>query len=124
MAGFAGQAGEMHGEEDGVSSDEGAPEVEMAERLGQETAGMTVGGGEEGEPVVGRGVEAEDAGHCHDEVKVGDDEEGVVEVLVENWLGEDGAGEASGDEEADEAEGEEHWGFVGRAGTPGGGEPA
>ena len=64
--------------------------------------------GDEGEPVVGRGEEAEDAGHRHNEVEVGDDEEGVVEVLVENGLGEDGAGEASGDEERDEAEREEH----------------
>ena len=30
LAGFAGESREMHGEEDGVGSDEGAPEVEMA----------------------------------------------------------------------------------------------
>ena len=80
--------------------------------------------GDEGEPVVGRGEEAEDAGHRHDEVEVGDDEEGVVQVLVENGLGEDGAGEAAGDEEGDEAEGEEHRRLVAGAGAPDGGEPA
>ena len=40
MAGFAGEAGEVHGEEDGVGSDEGAPEVEVAEGFGQEAAGV------------------------------------------------------------------------------------
>src|ERR1700733_1916220 len=33
LARFAGEAGEVHGEEDCVGSDEGGPEVEAAERL-------------------------------------------------------------------------------------------
>ncbi len=85
---------------------------------------MRCGGGDEGEPVVGGGEEGEDSGHRHDEVEVGDDEDGVVEVFIQNWLGEDGAGEASGDEERDEAEGEEHGCGVLRLRAPDGGEPA
>ena len=46
MAGFAGEAGEVHGEEDGVGSDEGAPEVEAAKGFGHEAAGVVVGGGD------------------------------------------------------------------------------
>ena len=107
---FACQAGQVHGKEDCVGSDQGGPEVEAAEGFGHETARARARCGDERKPVVGRRVETEDAGHRHDEVEVGYDEEGVVEVLVEDWLCEDGAGEASGDEEADEAEGEEHWG--------------
>ena len=94
---------------------------QAAEGFGHEAAGVVAGGGEEREPVVGCGVEGEDAGHRHDEVEVGDDEEGVVEVFVEDGLGEDGAGEASGDEEADEAEGEEHRGGVAGLCAPDGG---
>ena len=115
VAGFSGEAGEMHGEEGGVGSDDGEPEVEAAEGFGHEAAGCL--GGMSGEPVVGGGEEAEDGGHGHDEVEVGDDEEGVVEVLVEDGLGEDGAGEASGDEEGDEAEGEEHRRLCRRGGS-------
>ncbi len=121
VAGFAGETGEVHGEEDGVGSDEGEPEVEVAEGFGEEASGVFAGGGEEREPIVGCGVEGEDSGHGHDEVEVGDDEGRVVEVLVEYGLGEDGAGEASCDEEADEAEAEEHCGGVTRLGAPDGG---
>ena len=113
----------MHGQENGVGADEGAPEVKATEGFGEEAAGVFVGGGDQREPVVGCGVEGEDAGHGHNEVEVGDDEEGVVEVFVQYGLGQDGAGEASGDEEADEAEAEEHGGGVLRATAPGGGEP-
>ena len=95
--------------------------MKVAERFGEKTAGVVAGGGEEREPVVGCGVEGEDPGHGHDEVEVGDDEEGVVEVLVEYGLGEDGAGEPSRDEETDEAEAEEHGGGVARLGAPDGG---
>ncbi len=124
MAGFAGEASEVHGKEDRVGSDEGAPEVETAEGFGEESAGMVAGSGDKWEPVVGCGVESEDAGHGHDEMEMGYDEEGVVQVLIENRLGEDGAGKASGNEEGDEAEGEEHCGGVLRAAAPCGCEPA
>src|SRR6266851_4571337 len=118
VAGLSGEAGEMHGEEGRVGSDDGEPEVEAAEGFGHQTPSY------EREPIVGCGEEAEDAGHGHDEVEVGDDEDGVVEVLVQNGLGEDGAGKTTGDEERDEAEGEEHGGGVVRLRAPGGGEPA
>ncbi len=118
VAGFAGEAGEMHGDKGGIGTEERAPEVELAEGLGEAAAE------EDGCPVVGGAEEAEDAGHRHDEVEVGDDKKGVVEVLVEDGLGEDGAGEAAGDEERDEAEGEEHGGGDLRARSPDHGEPA
>lgn len=121
MAGFARESGEMHGEEDGVRADEGEPEVPAAEGFGHEAAGVVRGGSEEWEPIVGGGIEAEDAGHCHDEMEVGDDKGGVVEVLVEDGLGEDRAGESSCDEQTDEAEAEEHGGGVLGFGTPDGG---
>ena len=124
VAGFAGEAGKVHGKEGVVGAEEGEPEVPAAEALGQETAGSVSRGGEQGEPVVGGGEEAEDSGHGHDEVEVRDDEEGVVEVLVEYGLREHGAGEASNDEERDEAEGEEHRRGVLRARAPDGGDPA
>ena len=89
VAGFGGQAGEVHGEEGGVGAKQGSPEVELAEGFGEGAVE------EQGGPVVRRAEETEDAGHGHDEVKVGDDEEGVVEVLVEDGLGEDGAGESA-----------------------------
>src|SRR5580704_6244656 len=47
VAGFAGEAGEMHGEEDGVGTGEGEPEVEVAEGLGEEAAGVSAGSGEQ-----------------------------------------------------------------------------
>jgi hypothetical protein len=37
-------------------------------------------------------------------VEVRDDEEGVVQVLIERGQGKDGAGDAAGDEEREEAE--------------------
>ena len=82
VAWFASQAGQVHGEKDRVGSDEGGPEMEAAEGFGHQAARARARRGDEGKPVVGRRVEAEDAGHCHDEMKVGDDEEGVVEVFV------------------------------------------
>ena len=66
----------MHGEKGGVGTEDGEPEVTFAEALGE----LAVE--DEREPVVGGAEESEDAGHRHDEVEVGDDEEGVVEVLV------------------------------------------
>src|ERR1700729_1738522 len=84
MPGLAGEAGQGHGQEGRVPSDKGEPEVEAAEGLGHEAGGLAALGGYQGEPVVRRGEESEDSGHRHDEVEVGDDEEGVVEVLVEN----------------------------------------
>ena len=121
VAGFSGKAGDVHGEEGSVGTEDGSPEVDLAEGLGHEARGAGCNGGDLGKPVVRCGEEAEDAGHGHDEVEVGDDKEGVVEVLVENWLGEDGAGKASGDKEGDEAEGEEHRRGVLGLRTPDGG---
>jgi len=121
VTGFSSKAGEVHWEEDGVGSDRGAPEVKASEGFRHQAAGMLAGGRHEREPVVDRGIEAKDAGHCHDEVEVSDDEKGVVEILIQNWLGEDWASETSGDEEADEAESEEHCGGVLRFGAPNGG---
>ena len=54
---------------------------------------------------------------------MGDYEEGVVEVLVKNWLSEDGTSETSGNEERDEAKREEHRGGVLRTAAPGGCNP-
>ena len=124
VAGLAFEAGDMHREEGGVSADEGSPEVDAAEGLGHEAPRSRGSGCDLREPVVGGGEEAEDSGHGHDEVEVSDNEEGVVKVLIQDWLSEDGAGEASGDKEGDEAEGEEHRGLVLGTAAPDGGEPA
>ena len=119
VAGFAGQAREVHGKKCRVGEEECQPEVPLAEALGEDAAVR-----EQREPVVSGAEEAEDSGHGHDEVEVGDDEEGVVQILVEDGLGEDGAGEAAGDEERDEAEREEHRRGERRPRAPGGREPA
>ena len=49
-------------------------------------------------PVIKSTEKTEDAGHRHDEVEMGDDEKGVVEILVEDGLRENGAAEPAGDE--------------------------
>ena len=99
MARLAGESGEVHGEERAVGGEEGDPEMELAESLVHEPAGH------QGEPIVDAGEDGEGSGHGHDEMKMRDDEVGVVQIGVEHGLSEDGAGEASGDEERDEADG-------------------
>src|SRR5215470_17211119 len=79
--------------------------------------------GHQGEPVVDAGEDGERAGHRHDEVKVRDDEEGVVEVLVERGQGKDGSGDAASDEEREKAEGEEQGGGAAKATAPEGADP-
>src|SRR6185369_577278 len=81
------------------------------------------GGGELREPVVDGGEESDDSSHGHDEVKMADDEGGVVQVLVEDRLGEDRTGKASRDEERDEAERKEHRRGVAWTRAPGCGNP-
>jgi hypothetical protein len=123
MTWLASEAGQVHRQEGGVSSEQCEPEVEAAQGLGHETCWFSAMGGNLRKPVISRGEEGEDSGHCHDEMEVSHDEEGVVEVLVEDGLGEDWAGEASGDEERDEAEREEHCGGVLWAAAPSSGDP-
>src|SRR5579862_6860666 len=113
----------MHGKEGAPGADDGDPEMELAEGFVHEASGH------EREPIVDAGKDGEGSGHCHDEMEVSDDEEGVVEVGVERGLGEDGAGEASRDEEREEAEGEEHrsreaWTAGPESPVPQHGEPA
>ena len=43
---------------------------------------------------------------------------GIVQILIEDRLGKNGSGEAAGDEEGDETEGEEHGCGVDGAGAP------
>ena len=74
--------------------------------------------GHQGEPVVDAGEDGERPCHRHDEVKVRDDEEGVVQVLVERGQGKDGAGDAAGDEEREEAEGKEQGSRAAKAAAP------
>ena len=59
-------------------------------------------------PVIGAAEQPEDPRHGHDEVKMGDDEEGVVQVFVEDGLREDRAAESAGHEQRNEAKSEEH----------------
>lgn len=77
VAGLSGQPGEAHRQEGVVRAVEGEPEVPAAEAFGEEATAT-----DEGEPVVGGGEEAEDACHGHDEMEVGDDEGGVVQVFI------------------------------------------
>ncbi len=118
VAGLAGQPGEVHGEKGAVGGKKGEPEVPFAEALGKGLAD------EQGRPVIRGAEQAEHAGHGHDEMEMRDDEERVVEVLIQDGLGEDRAGEAAGNEERDEAEGEEHGRGEARARAPDGGQPA
>src|SRR5215469_4584250 len=120
MARLASKAGEVHGEESEVGEAECEPEMPLAEAFRHEAAGEAKTCGNERKPVIRGGEETKDSGHGHDEVEVGDDEERVVEIFVEDGLSENGAGEASGDEERDEAEGEEHGCGELRAGAPDG----
>src|SRR5581483_2649142 len=60
------------------------------------------------EPVVGRAEYAEDGSYTHDQVEVPAHDVAVMQRNVEDWLSEERAAEATGDEERNKADGEQH----------------
>src|SRR3954451_23667343 len=95
VARLACQTGEVHRQKRCVGSDEGQPEVPSSDSFRHKTSRAPGGPCELREPIIRRSKEAEDARHGHDEVKVSDDEGGVVQILIQDGLGQDRAGEAS-----------------------------
>src|SRR5262249_22284236 len=102
----------MHRDEGGVGAEKGDPEVELAQALIHEPTE------DSREPEVDAGERGEASGHGHDQVEVGDNEVGVVQVAIQAWLREDRAGESAGYEERDEADGEQHGGSELNAAAP------
>ena len=62
----------MHGHEDRVGADQSDKKMPARHGLAHHAAEHF------GEPVVGGGEDAEDGGHAHDEMKMADNEIGVV----------------------------------------------
>ena len=98
----AGDADVVHGEERPVVGDEGEPEVPLAQRLVHHAAEHLR------EPEGGGAEDAEQGRPGHDQVEVGDHEEGVVEVDVGRALAQPDAGEPAADEEGDDAHRPQH----------------
>ena len=100
-ADVAGEAQIVHRHEDAVDADEGEPEMQFAERLVHHAADHLRA------PEIRAGEDAEDGGDGHDEVEMGDDEVGGVQVGVNGRLREEEAADAAADEDGNESEAEE-----------------
>ena len=108
---------QMHGDENGVHSDEGQPEVQPSQPFVQHASKHL------GEPVIGGPENTEDGCHPHDHVEVGYREVGIVKLYVHRGLPQEEACDASGDEDGDEADGEEHGGGETDLASPQGSQP-
>ncbi|KAF1857671.1 hypothetical protein Lal_00014188 [Lupinus albus] len=93
----AGEAEEVHREEQDVRTDEGQPEVQLAGPFRDDAAGHLR------EPVVDTGEDDEHGAERQHVVEVRDDVVRVVEVLIDRRVGEHHAGHAADGEEEDEA---------------------
>src|SRR6478609_3294698 len=116
-AGHADDAEPVLDQEGDVESDEGGPEVQLAESFVEEPAGHFR------EPEIDPGEGGEHDGAEQDVVEVGDHEVGVGDVKVQGGGGEDDPGEAAEQERDQEPAGPQHGCFEGELPFPHGADP-